>query len=130
MDIRSMLRSSARPLCLGVPFVLSLALSACREEQRQPLESAEAAGTLVEYADYAPPSPPPLATPADSASVSYDRCFALYHDRELLQQQREQGTTTVAADTAQLVGQLDDASERYAVCRWGYATFGDPRPLP
>jgi len=130
MDIRSMRRFTARPLSLGFSLVISVALSGCRDERPQPLQTAEAAGTLVEQAAYAPPPPPPLAMPADSASVSYDRCFALYQDRERLQQRREQGTTLVAADTAQLLGPLEDASERYAVCRWGYATFGDPRPLP
>ena len=68
--------------------------------------------------------------PADSASVAYDRCLTLYRNREQLQQQREQGSLSAAADTAQLGEQIENASERYAVCRWGYSTFADPRPLP
>jgi len=130
MKIRTPLRFTARTLGLGSTVVLALALSGCRDERPQPVQTAEAAGTLVEHAAYVPPSPPPLAMPADSASVSYDNCLALYRDRERLQQHREQGALFAAADTAQLGAQIESASERYAVCRWGYSTFADPRPLP
>lgn len=142
MNMRPMPRSTARPLYLGVSLAISTTLSACGNERSAPLQTAEAAGTLVERAAYAPPLPPPQAMPVDSASVAYDRCIALYQERELLQQRRVeavvQGTApgaasasaSVATDTAGLGVQVANASERYVVCRWGYSTFSDPRPLP
>ena len=138
MNMRPMPRSTVRPLCLALSLVLSAALSACRNERSAPLQTAEAAGTLVERAAYAPPLPPPQAMPADSASVAHDRCIALYQHRELLQQRREEAVVpgpasapaSVPTDTAGLGAQVASASEQYAVCRWGYSTFTDPRPLP
>lgn len=126
---RSVSRGSAvRAVRTSVTVVVSALLLGCRGEVPEPLQMAEAAGTLVERPD-APP-PPPLAVPRDSASVAYDRCLALYQTREELQQRREQGAAPTAADTTALGQLIEDASERYAVCRWGYSTFADPRPLP